>query len=201
MEKPSDKLLLKRKRKEKDNLIVEAKKSKPDPPQVSSKIVASKKTKKTEKVSESGEPKKVSNRKKRKFHHNHQTKRKTSESETVARLPDKPEVISCNWKNLLKTLDTEKTAKKPNPKALFSAARRKKMNEGIAYSAKREESKKVLPVVEKKKPEIWFDDVDECLLDPEDRPNLVVSNGSNDPESIGTSDAENALVKENAFKG
>jgi hypothetical protein len=195
MENLSDKLLLKRKRKEKDIQIVEAKKSKPD-----LQVSAKKPKEKAEKVSETAEPKKVSNRKKRKFHHNHQKKRKTSESETVARLPDKPEVISCNWKNLLKTLDTEKGAKKPNPKAFFSAARKKKMNEGNAYSVQREEAKKIQPVVEKKKPEIWFDDVDECLLDPEDRPNLA-QNDSIGLESIGNSDAENALVKENAFKG
>jgi hypothetical protein len=46
-----------------------------------------------------------------------------------------------------------------------------------------------------KKPEIWFDDVDECLLDVEDRPGL---GNSDQPDSKS---AENSLVKEGSFKG
>ena len=45
----------------------------------------------------------------------------------------------------------------------------------------------------KKKPEIWFDDVDEMLLDPEDRPGA-----SNEASKTSKSDS---LVKEKAFKG
>jgi hypothetical protein len=40
---------------------------------------------------------------------------------TVVRLPEKPEVISCNWKNLLKTIEAEKATQKPkqNPSIFF----------------------------------------------------------------------------------
>ena len=42
-------------------------------------------------------------------------------SGTIARLPEKPEVISCNWKNLLKTIEAEKSTQKPkqNPSIFF----------------------------------------------------------------------------------
>ncbi len=40
---------------------------------------------------------------------------------TIVRLPVKPEVISCNWKNLLKTIEAEKSTQKPkqNPSIFF----------------------------------------------------------------------------------
>ena len=52
-----------------------------------------------------------------------------------------------------------------------------------------------IPEKPAKKPEIWFDDVDECLLDVEDRPGL----GDSDPHDTKT--GENSLVKEGSFRG
>jgi hypothetical protein len=102
------------------------------------------------------------------------------------RLPNTPEAISCNWKNLLKTLESGKPAKKAGTRPKFVAATAK-----VAAPAKRPPASQAL---ERKKPEIWFDDVDECLLDPEDRPGLS-------PEKTEPVTAEKALVKEKAFKG
>jgi len=115
----------------------------------------------------------------------------------VAALPVKPDDISSNWKNLMKTLEAEKQAKKQNPVVFFSAKRRKKFEEVKAYSAKKQP---VQMEEAKKKPEIWFDDVDETLLDPEDRPSLS-ADAIRDADDPGTSAAEKALVKERAFKG
>ena len=38
------------------------------------------------------------------------------------------------------------------------------MNEEKIYSVKKDLKQQAIPEVKKKKPEIWFDDVDECLL-------------------------------------
>ena len=50
----------------------------------------------------------------------------------------------------------------------------------------------------KKKPDIWFDDVDEMLLDPEDRAALR-GQGTNDGTKAASSG--DGLVKATAFKG
>ena len=108
-----------------------------------------------------GKSKKIKKKKK-------QDKNKT---EFTAKLPQSAEDFSCNWKKLLNTMSNEPKKKKvhKNPK------------------------KNVIKVikVEEKKPEIWFDDVDAELLDPEDRPD-VETNDSN---------TKQGLVKEKSFKG
>ncbi len=50
------------------------------------------------------------------------------------------------------------------------------------------------------KPDIWFDDVDEMLLDPEDRPSSEPKKGS-EADIVASGSAEEALVKEKSFKG
>lgn len=117
----------------------------------------------------------------------------------VAALPEKPEDISSNWKNLLKTLDADKQGKKKNPIVFFHPYRRKKFLEAKAYSGKKQLAVK-MEEEPKKKPEIWFDDVDETLLDPEDRPNFPTSS-YNATDDLGMNAADSALVKEKAFKG
>ena len=118
----------------------------------------------------------------------------------VAALPVKPDDISSNWKNLLKTLDAEKPTKKKNPIVFFNQNRRKKFLEAKAYSGKTQGPVTMEAEPKKKKPEIWFDDVDETLLDPEDRPNFP-ANGSDPSQDLGVNAADSALVKEKAFKG
>ena len=133
----------------------------------------------------------------KKSHKNLRKKYKKNKSHEAA-LPVKPDDISSNWKNLMKTLEAEKSDKKKNPIVFFSAKRRKRFNEVKSYSVK----KQVVEIEEepKKKPEIWFDDVDETLLDPEDRPNLSIKSGD-DYKGSNPNAAEKALVKERAFKG
>lgn len=52
-----------------------------------------------------------------------------------------------------------------------------------------------IPEKTAKKPDIWFDDVDECLLDVEDRPGL------GDSDQLDSKGGENSLVKEGSFRG
>jgi hypothetical protein len=105
-------------------------------------------------------------------------KKKKSSVSNPARLPTNSEAISNNWELLKKELGSS-APKNPNPKPLKKNLRPQK--------------KVKVEVEPKKKPEIWFDDVDEMLLDPEDRP----SNSNNDLQPK-TGDG---LVKEKGFKG
>ena len=98
-------------------------------------------------------------------------KQSKKKSEFTAKLPQSAEDFSCNWKKLLNTMSNDPKKKKVHkyPK------------------------KNVVKVIksEEKKPEIWFDDVDAELLDPEDRPDVEINNSSTKP----------GLVKEKSFKG
>lgn len=101
-------------------------------------------------------------------------KKSKSEKETSVKLPEKSEDFSSNWKKLLTKIES-------NPKKA-----KKKLNKVMPSTT----PKKTKEVAEPKKPEIWFDDVDPELLDPEDRPEVnKVSNESKN------------LVKEKSFKG
>ena len=110
--------------------------------------------------------------KKKKFHK--KGKKSKVEKDTSVKLPEKTEDFSANWKKLLSKIDS-------NPK---------KQKKKIMPTTS---PKKIEKVTELKKPEIWFDDVDPDLLDPEDRPetNLLPAE---------TNESKN-LVKEKAFKG
>lgn len=90
------------------------------------------------------------------------TKKKKSASTSV-KLPEKMEDFSSNWKQLLSTMEVKPKKKivKKSPKNL-----------------------------DQKKPDIWFDDVDPDLLDPEDRPD----------QKEAKQDSKN-LVKEKSFSG
>jgi RNA exonuclease 4 len=108
-------------------------------------------------------------------------KKKSSDKETVVKLPNKQEDFSSNWKKLLSKMENDPNAvkrkKKPPPRPL---------KEPLKEPLKATENKV------KKKPEIWFDDVDEFLLDPEDRPSTSSSSGGH---------VSQTLVKERSFQG
>ena len=88
--------------------------------------------------------------------------------------------ISSNWKNLLKTMPKDEPKSKPGLEQRFRRPVHKPQTKKIDK-----------PAVHKS--DIWFDDVDQMLLDPEDRPN---SNSSEDAGGKTT-----ALVKEKSFAG
>merc|ERR1719187_534459 len=88
--------------------------------------------------------------------------------------------ISSNWKNLLKTMPKEEPKPKPGLEHHFRKPGHKPQPKKIEKPAAH-------------KSDIWFDDVDQMLLDPEDRPN---SNSSEDAGGKTT-----ALVKEKSFAG
>jgi len=88
--------------------------------------------------------------------------------------------ISSNWKNLLKTMPKEEPKPKPGLEHRFRKPVHKPQPKKIEK-----------PAVHKS--DIWFDDVDQMLLDPEDRPN---SNSSEDAGGKTT-----VLVKEKSFAG
>ncbi len=99
-------------------------------------------------------------------------KKRNKKGETSVRLPDKnSKDFSSNWKKLLSTMEkseTTKPARKPYKKTFTK------------------------PPAENKKQDIWFDDVDPDLLDPEDRPDSAAPK----KDSSG-----NNLVKEKSFQG
>ena len=63
-----------------------------------------------------GDSKEVPKKKKKKFS---KFKKVEDKAATTVRLPVEPEAISCNWKNLLKTIESEKKPPKQNPSIFF----------------------------------------------------------------------------------
>jgi len=104
----------------------------------------------------------------------------------AAKLPSGKQDYSANWKQLLQTIKADRSPS--NKKESF----RKPVFKPAA-AAKTEKPEK-----EEKKPEIWFDDVDPDLLDPEDRPGGAVPKAE---MTSGGGNATSALVKEQSFQG
>ena len=115
-------------------------------------------------------------------------KRKKNKS-SVAKLPNGKNDASSNWKSLLEELKSERRrkglAKRTGSEPKFSKKNSTKQQEASNY--------------EKRKPDIWFDDVDEMLLDPEDRESTVKSVNIEAGSSANTS--KGGLVKEKSFSG
>lgn len=99
---------------------------------------------------------------------------KKKKIESAVKLPQTSEDFSSNWKKLSTSINKNETKKKTKP------------------VKKRPSSSSMTSKVEKSKPNIWFDDVDPELLDPEDRP---------DEETVKMISNDNNLVKEKSFKG
>jgi len=100
--------------------------------------------------------------------------------------------VSSNWKDLLKSLPKE-TPKSKGEKGDFRHPLHKFRTEKNSDKQKKNALKEK-ESVNVKKPEIWFDDVDHTLLDPEDR--------QDDMSDLVNADGNTkALVKEKGFTG
>jgi hypothetical protein len=120
-------------------------------------------------------------------------RRKIAKIPSLARLPTGKDDASSNWKALINELQSEQLQK---PKKVIGTFRKAKRKEAKEAFKKGDQNKKT--ETKKAKPEIWFDDVDEMLLDQEDREQSAVS--ANRPSTSGTGKTS-ALVKERSFKG
>ena len=119
-------------------------------------------------------------------------KRMKKKKSGVAKLPKGKEEASSNWKSLLEELKTERRSKGETRPKMSDPKLLKKINTNHDRP----------PNARKKKPDIWFDDVDEMLLDPEDRERkeedeAVVHEAKG---NIKTS-VKGGLVKEKSFGG
>ncbi len=107
---------------------------------------------------------------------------KAKKGANTARLPNVAGgQVSSNWKRLMNEIAPAKPDFKP--RRGDSNRREKKV------AAKNDEDKRET----KSTPDIWFDDVDEMLLDPEDREATK--------KKEGDKDGGDGLVKEKGFKG
>lgn len=124
-------------------------------------------------------------------------KSKMANGANPAHLPEKPSDISSNWIALLSSLP--KDPPPPSKRPRFKPQQAPKAN-------------KCLKPIQAKAPDIWFDDVDETLLDPEDVELLHKAKSKSTPvnnknlngtktQSDVSQAQGNGLVKEQAFKG
>ena len=121
---------------------------------------------------------------------NNKNKKKKS---TVAKLPKGKDDASSNWKSLLEELKSERRSK-GEAKPKWSEHRLSKKN-----IAKQQEPPNDNDT--KKKPDIWFDDVDEMLLDPEDRESMVQVESVATEAECSAKKSNRGLVKEKSFSG
>ena len=110
----------------------------------------------------------------------------------VAKLPKGKEDASSNWKSLLEELKSERRSKgETRPKRSDS----KLLKKSNANHEKPSNDRK-------KKPDIWFDDVDEMLLDPEDRELREEDESvAHDAKCYVKTSKKGGLVKEKSFDG
>ena len=110
----------------------------------------------------------------------------------VARLPKGKEEASSNWKSPLEELKSERRIKgETRPKRSDSRLLKKRNTNNERQSNDR-----------KKKPDIWFDDVDEMLLDPEDRELKEEDESVAHEAKCNTkTSVKGGLVKEKSFGG
>jgi len=135
---------------------------------------------KSEKIVNMDSKSKNIKKKKKKF-----KKKKAQASEANVRpnfiKPKGQEDISSNWKQLLKSLPKDAPKSKPNLKH----------NRQFQQYSHKPKVKKTSEDQPDKKADIWFDDVDQMLLDPEDRMNVDQSEDGH----------TKTLVKEKSFAG
>lgn len=144
-----------------------------------------------------------------------------------AHLPEKPSDISSNWIALLSSLpkDPPPPSKRPRfkPQQVSYASTwlllEKDSDFSLTHShefvfalSQAPKANKCLKPIQAKAPDIWFDDVDETLLDPEDVELLHKAKSKSTPvnnknlngtktQSDVSQAQGNGLVKEQAFKG
>ncbi len=148
---------------------------------VASKSVPAKKMKKDSGVLAGNSPVKRKRRRRSK---------KKKEKATATRLPSSGGELSSNWKRLMSEIAPRTSGRYP--------ARKRPLKNRASPEGQKEG---------KAAPDIWFNDVDELLLDPEDRAALHRKDeeptngrkGKTGPESC--SSGGDGLVKEKAFSG
>lgn len=146
---------------------------------------------------------KQQNAKKKKFSKKRKDKSTMSQAQTknVAKLPQSETDYSSNWKKMLQQMEDEK--KKTGNLSNRTKERKFQNSKQSATSNIQKENKNQHTSAVKKdlEPEIWFDNVDKCLIEPsENYPTSQTSNLSN-KEKENASLNEDPLVKEKSFKG
>ena len=119
----------------------------------------------------------------------------------AARLPQSETDYSSNWKKLLQQMEDEK-------KNTGCTSNRKKeikvQNNKHKLVPRGQNENKHIPSSNVKKntePEIWFDNVDECLLERNEKESVTITSKISNKETVNASANEDPLVKEKSFKG
>ena len=143
--------------------------------------------------------------KKRKFRNNKLQKGKSgndtmnkTETKNAAKLPQSATDWSSNWKKLLQQMEEEK-------KKSGSAGNRKKAHASAkkhtipSEALEKNNSKPTVNI--QKESEIWFDNVDECLIERNENESSSHNSKTTNKEKGSISGKEDPLVKEKSFKG
>lgn len=89
-------------------------------------------------------------------------------SKNPARLPATPEEASSNWKDLIAKIKPVQTKQR----LIYLEKKRKMMKDTVVIEKTKPPEESSVNKNEVKKLDIWFDDVDPILLDPEDLPSV-----------------------------
>ena len=123
------------------------------------------------------------------------------QTKNAAKLPQSETDYSSNWKKMLQQMEDEK---KKSGNISNRNKEKKFQNSKLSANSKIQKENKNKPGSADKKnlePEIWFDDVDKCLIEPnENQATSKTSNLSNKEKENATLN-EDPLVKEKSFKG
>ena len=124
-----------------------------------------------------------------------------AQTKNVAKLPQSQTDYSSNWKKMLQQMEDEKK----NTGKLSNRNKEKKFQnfkQSATSSIQKENKNNPSSAVKKdSEPDIWFDNVDKCLIEPnENHPTSQTSNFSNKEKENAFLNAD-PLVKEKSFKG
>ena len=124
-----------------------------------------------------------------------------AQTKNVAKLPQSETDYSSNWKKMLQQMEDEKK-KTGNLSNRNKEKKLHNLKQSATSNIQKENKNKPSSAVKKNlEPEIWFDNVDKCLIEPnENLPTIQTTNLSN-KEKENASLNEDPLVKEKSFKG
>ena len=148
-----------------------------------------------------GETKPIKNINKQKSNKRKNYKRKVIASENqskmknAAKLPQSATDYSSNWKKLLQQMEEEKkkTGYTENQKKNYVPKTKQKV---LAKSENENQRKPNSSAKTNTDPEIWFDDVDECLIERNENKSVSLNK-----ETENRNIKDDQLVKEKSFKG
>ena len=148
-----------------------------------------------------GETKPIKNINKQKSNKRKNYKRKVIASENqskmknAAKLPQSATDYSSNWKKLLQQMEEEKkkTGYTENQKKNYVPKTKQKV---LAKSENENQRKPNCSAKTNTDPEIWFDDVDECLIERNENKSVNLNK-----ETENRNIKDDQLVKEKSFKG